>query len=361
VPSGDVPAGGSGDSTDLTAEQLLADGDQSLGDDEQTLADTDQTAADHDQLAAARDQRASEADQRSADQEHAARGPEIDDTTYASTRRQRVASTLDRDLASEARSDTARLRDLNADQRDAAAEQRDLAARERDKILAQLDLRDKREAERPSGGGAAVGVELLLRAAQDREKAAALRERMRALREAAAHDREEAAKDRRRAALDRQDASQELALQGLDHLTGSLRRRGGLAAIQRELDRTARTGESLVVAFVDVDGLRAVNNSDGHQAGDDLLRSVAGRIRSELRSYDLVVRYGGDEFVCSMSGQGAADVLRRFQKISTSLAAGSPGASFTVGVAERASGETLQDLILRADQAMIAARDRSAE
>ena len=82
-------------------------------------------------------------------------------------------------------------------------------------------------------------------------------------REAAAADRERAAHDRRQAARDRAAAAEELALEGVDHLTGTLRRRAGLSAIQREIDRTRRTGERLVVAFIDVDGLKHVNDTRG--------------------------------------------------------------------------------------------------
>jgi diguanylate cyclase (GGDEF)-like protein len=361
VPGNDVPAGGSGDNSDHDAAQALAALDQTFADSDQTRADSDQTAADRDEAASTRDQRAADSDQRSADREHAARDPAIDDTAYDQSRRNRFRSALERDLASEARSESARLRDLHAERRDAAADARDRVARERDELIAQLEVRDEREAG-PGGsdtpGERVVAIELLLRAARDRERAVVLRDRLRTLREAAARDREQAAKDRSRAALDRRAAAAELAQQGLDHLTGSLRRRAGLAAIQRELDRTIRSGEPLVLAFVDIDGLRAINNSQGHQAGDDLLRTVVHCIRRDLRSYDLVVRYGGDEFVCSMSGQTGLEVRNRFQGIADALGTSSPGASFTVGIAEREPDDTLDDLIRRADEAMIAARRR---
>src|SRR5438132_6245992 len=84
-----------------------------------------------------------------------------------------------------------------------------------------------------------------------------------------------------------------------DDLTGALRRGTGLAMLQRELDRARRVrGRGTIVAFIDVDGLKRLNDTDGHSAGDQLLRDVVAAIRERVRSYDLVIRYGGDEFVC---------------------------------------------------------------
>jgi diguanylate cyclase (GGDEF)-like protein len=148
----------------------------------------------------------------------------------------------------------------------------------------------------------------------------------------------------------------ELASEGLDHLTGALRRRVGLVAIQRELDRTARSGEALVIAFVDVDALKTVNDERGHIAGDELLHSVAQSIKHGIRAYDVIMRYGGDEFVCSLAGSNVGGARTRFGEISQQLAAASAGATITVGFALRQDGETLDDLIVRADVAMLEER-----
>ena len=96
----------------------------------------------------------------------------------------------------------------------------------------------------------------------------------------------------------------ELATAAIDEMTDALRRGVGLVALQREMDRTRRTREQLIVAFVDVDGLKTVNDRDGHAAGDALLRTVVSLVTEEFRSYDLMLRFGGDEFVCSFSGDG---------------------------------------------------------
>jgi diguanylate cyclase (GGDEF)-like protein len=210
-----------------------------------------------------------------------------------------------------------------------------------------------------------AAAELRDRAAEDRDFAARVRDGVAGVgerkpwfeeRELAAHDREEAAKDRAHAARDRESASHELANRGIDSLTGVMGRQMGLAAVQREMDRSERTGEPLVLAFVDTVGLKAINDTRGHAAGDRVLEDIAGCITDDLRSYDLVTRVGGDEFICTLSGQSVAQAGARYEKISLRLAKGSNGAVMTVGLAALRAGDSLGELVDRADQAMLEAR-----
>ncbi len=99
-----------------------------------------------------------------------------------------------------------------------------------------------------------------------------------------------------------------------DALTGILNRRGFTTAAQRELERAQRYGHPLALAFVDVRGLKAVNDSRGHQAGDELLKEVASLLTRSSRSHDLVGRIGGDELAMVLTEQGVegmAAVMRR--------------------------------------------------
>jgi diguanylate cyclase (GGDEF)-like protein len=339
--------------------QTLADLDHTFADGDQTAADLDQTAADSDQVSSNRDQIASDRDQDASDHDHALRVADQDDTDpgYERSRRERTRSTIARNQATQTRSETARARDEAAARRDRMAAERDGAARARDELAASLDAEIERleHDSRLENGSAPVGIQILLRAAGDRKRAAAARAQAALHREAAARDRELAADDRRQAASDRAEAAEELALEGVDPLTGALLRRMGLATIQRELDRTRRTGERLLVAFVDVDGLKRVNDARGHAAGDELLRAVASSIIRSLRSYDVIVRVGGDEFVCSLSAEDEVAVRSRFDEIAAHLGAGMEGATFTVGFAERLPDDSLDELIARADAAMIEA------
>lgn len=338
--------------------QTISDLDQIAADADQTGSDLDQTTSEADQSASARDQQASDRDQEAADSDQAVidggdtQGEHGDD--YARSRRARSQSALERDRTSQARSENADIRDEAAQRRDGFAAERDKSAEARDRLAVRLDdeLEQLERDSQRTNGEHTPGMEALLRATVDRKRAAVTRARAATQREDAARDREAAAFDRRQAALDRAVAAEELALEGMDHLTGALRRRVGLAAIQREMDRTARSGEALVVAFLDVDGLKAVNDELGHGAGDDLLQTIANTIREHLRSYDVIARVGGDEFVCSLAAHDSAGASERFDQIASQLAAGKLRASFTVGLAERGEQDSLGDLIRRAGDAV---------
>jgi diguanylate cyclase (GGDEF)-like protein/PAS domain S-box-containing protein len=210
-------------------------------------------------------------------------------------------------------------RDAAAERRDRAAEGRDIAAQIRDRLLSEGE-------QDPAGPGEA------------------------------SQDRRDAADDRRQAAHDRELSSRELANEGIDSLTGVMRRRVGLAAIRREMDRAERTGEPFVLAFVDTVGLKLINDTEGHAVGDRVLRDVADCITETLRRYDLVTRVGGDEFVFTLAETSVPQAEARYAEIAKCLARRSNGAGMTVGLAALVKGDSLAQLVDRADQAMITSR-----
>jgi diguanylate cyclase (GGDEF)-like protein len=187
------------------------------------------------------------------------------------------------------------------------------------------------------------------RAADDRADAAADRLRAATERERSARDRLVAARDRVQAALDR-EASE------LDELTHVRRRGAGMEQLEREMERARRAGEGLVVAFVDVDGLKQVNDTVGHLAGDALLIAVADSLRACLRSYDLIMRFGGDEFVCALPNASLEQVRGRFGEVSRFLEACPVAGSITAGITELIAGDRAEDLIRRADADLLAQR-----
>jgi diguanylate cyclase (GGDEF)-like protein len=165
-----------------------------------------------------------------------------------------------------------------------------------------------------------------------------------------------------RTALDRLRAmagfTQKLAeMAATDDLTGALRRSAGLSALQREIDRSRRVGgKGIVVVFLDVDNLKHVNDSAGHAAGDRLLVDVVAAIRKRVRSYDLVIRYGGDEFVCALVEESPADAERTISDIRRQYTARTRGHTVSVGVAAVDPSDTAESAVARADAALLAQR-----
>jgi diguanylate cyclase (GGDEF)-like protein/PAS domain S-box-containing protein len=285
----------------------------------------DDAAGERDTIAAARDGAAGERDTIAAARAHAT----AERHTMAAARAHATAE----------RHTVAAARDGAATERDTVAEVRDEAATERDTVA---EVRDEAATERDT-------------VAEARDEAATKRDTIAGARDETATER--VANDRADADLER--ARLEKALRGarLDDLTGLARRKMGRLALTNEIDRARRGDGRFVVAFVDVDGLKRVNDRDGHAAGDHVLRTLAATLRSNLRSFDPIVRYGGDEFVCGLSGVDPEGVERRFGTIDQALQ-DAVGVGITVGLASLLPNDTLDKLISRADAALLDGKRR---
>ncbi|MDP9491366.1 MAG: GGDEF domain-containing protein [Actinomycetota bacterium] len=238
------------------------------------------------------------------------------------------------------RDQTATSRLETAEERDRSAELRDRGAAGRDRVARLHDQEYDADASRE---------DILLRAERDRARAAADRAK-------AADDRYRAAGDRSEAAAERVAARHHLELAATDELTGTLTRTFGLSALIREVERARRTGSPLMLAFIDVDRLKQVNDTQGHSAGDRLLHLIATTIRANVRPYDLIMRYGGDEFLCAMPNLSRAGAEERMKKVSAGLTAAAEGCSITFGLAQHEDAEGVQELISRADADLLKAR-----
>jgi diguanylate cyclase (GGDEF)-like protein len=144
-----------------------------------------------------------------------------------------------------------------------------------------------------------------------------------------------------------------------DPLTGVLNRRVWDQELPRELARSARTGQPLCVGLLDMDRFKAFNDRHGHQAGDRLLKAAGAAWWANLRKTDLLVRYGGEEFAVLLPDCGLDHAMVIAERLRTAL----PEGTCSIGVAEWVRGESVDELVRRADQALYAAkqggRDRS--
>lgn len=323
------------DQAAAAADQAAAAADHSAADADQTFSDADQTASTTDQESAERDQLASDRDQATADRDQAGHDTTAaDESAYATSREERDLGSFDRLRNRLKRGSTAHERDVTADQRDRVAETRDEVGRTRDARLTDLALATSE----PEAALMRQLEELGAKAAVDRARAAA--------------DRARAAKERADAAIERARLEAELRSAHLDELTGAYRREMGRLALSHEIDRARRSDGRFVLAFVDVDRLKVVNDRDGHAAGDRVLQAVVQTIRAWLRSFDPIIRYGGDEFVCGLSGTDPAEAERRFDLIGGALEANA-NVGISVGFAALAADDTADILTERADAAML--------
>jgi diguanylate cyclase (GGDEF)-like protein len=106
-----------------------------------------------------------------------------------------------------------------------------------------------------------------------------------------------------------------------DPLTGLYNQRSVALHVERELSRADRSGGQVVVAVLDIDNFKHINDRIGHAAGDVALRRVAHALRQVVRDGDVCARYGGDEFVLVMSGCTALDARRRLEEARVAVSA----------------------------------------
>jgi two-component system, cell cycle response regulator len=100
-----------------------------------------------------------------------------------------------------------------------------------------------------------------------------------------------------------------------DALTGLWNHAAILDILRRELDRSRREGSPVGVIMADLDHFKSINDYYGHLAGDEILRQVAQRMRSAVRAYDSIGRYGGEEFLVVVPGSDAPSTLQQAERL----------------------------------------------
>lgn len=147
-----------------------------------------------------------------------------------------------------------------------------------------------------------------------------------------------------------------------DGLTGLLNRRGFESELERTLDLIYRYGGQVSLVAIDLDGMKPLNDTYGHPAGDSALKRAAATMRETLRSSDIAARVGGDEFALILPAtplEGAARVSERIRRLISRLTLpGSRTLTTSIGLASVDQNERIDaaELYARADSALYRAK-----
>lgn len=148
-----------------------------------------------------------------------------------------------------------------------------------------------------------------------------------------------------------------------DQLTGALNRRGMDETLDREFKRAGRAQSPLSVALLDIDNFKQLNDTLGHQGGDEALIHLTRVIKEALRPSDSVARYGGEEFLIILPETGMPEAMETLERLQRELTKKfflhnneRKLITFSAGVALRTENEDKEDLIGRADRAMYQAK-----
>ena len=157
------------------------------------------------------------------------------------------------------------------------------------------------------------------------------------------------------------EVNRELATR--DELTGLINRRAMLDLMALEHSRSLRSGRPLLLAQLDIDHFKPINDQHGHATGDRALQAFAGTVRASLRDTDVLARWGGEEFVLMLtdsSADQARGLLERIRQAVQALeiahSAGSLQLTVSIGLAQHLPGDTVEHTLERADQALYRAK-----
>lgn len=154
-----------------------------------------------------------------------------------------------------------------------------------------------------------------------------------------------------------------------DGLTGVANHRYLMERLEEELARSMRFNRPSAYLMVDLDGLKGLNDSYGHPAGDAILRDVAQMLKANIRNVDLVGRYGGDEFGVVLADQAEENALATAERLRRLVSDrfsrtgdGSPRVTVSIGVAVcPTSGRTWSELVDAADEALYQTKQKGKD
>lgn len=139
-----------------------------------------------------------------------------------------------------------------------------------------------------------------------------------------------------------------------DPLTGIYNRRSLGDFLRRELLVAKRHGQPMSLAYFDIDDFKSINDSKGHYAGDDILRTVGRLLLKHAREIDFPCRYGGDEFCLATPECSSEDAEKVVQRLISEFSLVVPGVTFSIGIVQTGPREffSADELLNRADQKM---------
>lgn len=153
----------------------------------------------------------------------------------------------------------------------------------------------------------------------------------------------------------------EKTLARTDYVTGTVNTRFFHALAQREIDRSARYGYPLTMAYIDVDNFKTINDTLGHLAGDKVLQTVAEGMQQHLRKTDVVARVGGDEFAILLPEVGPeaaqAVISKMRQNVLEDMQSNHWPVTFSIGVVTfTVPPHSAEEMLNKADQLMYAVK-----
>jgi diguanylate cyclase (GGDEF)-like protein len=149
-----------------------------------------------------------------------------------------------------------------------------------------------------------------------------------------------------------------------DALTGIYNRKHFIELAEADIQRAVRMEQSIFMAIMDIDFFKKINDTYGHPAGDMVLKTTAETIHQSIRSYDLLGRYGGDEFILLLAVAKDADIHKQAERIRKNIEHKVVNyekekikVTCSMGLAKFLEADTLESVIVKADEALYAAKN----
>ena len=149
-------------------------------------------------------------------------------------------------------------------------------------------------------------------------------------------------------------------LASADPLTGLANRRGGERDISAEISRARRQSTPLSCLLLDIDHFKSVNDTSGHQAGDYVLREISELLRRTVRAYDILVRWGGEEFLIVLPGVSPEQARKLAERLRAAVEqmplSGIDGVTASIGVSALGKDYSFEGMFAEADRRLYAAK-----